>query len=239
MRPRKRFSPWRLVPVVVLLAGLVVAYAFGLTRYLSLDALRENRELLLGLLERNWPAAALLYIAVYAAAIAFSLPGGVFLTIVGGFMFGPYWGTLLVVVAATAGATALFLAARYLLGDALRERAGPALQRMEAGFRDNAVSYMFVLRLVPLFPFWLVNLVPACLGVPLGTYVFTTFFGIMPGSFVYASVGDGLGAILEVGGAPDTGAIFRPRFLVPILGLVALALLPVAYKWFRGRGRAD
>jgi uncharacterized membrane protein YdjX (TVP38/TMEM64 family) len=101
---------------------------------------------------------------------------------------------------------------------------------MEAGFRENAMSYLLVLRLVPLFPFWLVNLVPAFLGVPLRTYVIGTFFGIMPGTFVYASVGSGLGAILEAGESPDLGIIFKAEILIPLLGLALLALIPVIYK---------
>jgi uncharacterized membrane protein YdjX (TVP38/TMEM64 family) len=200
--------------------------------------LRENRELLLELVAMNWLLTAVGYMIVYAVAIAFSLPGGIFLTIAGGFMFGTHWGTVLVVFAASLGATTLFLAARYFFGGLLRERAGPAVRKMEAGFRENAVSYMFVLRLVPLVPFWLVNLVPAFLSVPLGVYVFTTFFGIIPGSFVYASVGNGLGAILDVDGAPDTAAIFQPQFLVPLLGLAFLSLIPVAYKKIKARRQA-
>jgi uncharacterized membrane protein YdjX (TVP38/TMEM64 family) len=159
-------------------------------------------------------------------------------TIFGGFLFstvvdgipGTILAAAIVVIGATVGATALFLAARTGLGEPLRARAGPNLRRMEAGFRENAMSYLLVLRLVPLFPFWLVNLVPAFLGVPLRTYVIGTFFGIMPGTFVYASVGSGLGAILEAGESPDLGIIFKAEILIPLLGLALLALIPVIYK---------
>ncbi len=236
--PSKGVSAWRVAPLAILVAGLVAAYAFGVTDYLDFQSLRENRELLLEMVAMNWLLTAVGYMVVYAVATAFSLPGGVFLTIAGGFMFGMLWASLLVVFAATIGATALFLAVRYVFGGILRERAGASVRKMEEGFRENAVSYMFVLRLVPLFPFWLVNLVPAFLGVPLGVYLFTTFFGIIPGSFVYASVGDGLGAILEVGGTPDAAAIAQPRFLVPILGLAVLSLIPVAYKKIKARRQA-
>jgi len=175
--------------------------------------------------------------------IAFSLPGGAVATIFGGFIFGSMidgiLGTVvaaaIVVVGATIGATALFLAARTGLGEPLRARAGPGLKRMEAGFRENAMSYLLVLRLVPLFPFWLVNLVPAFLGVPLRTYVIGTFFGIMPGTFVYASVGRGLGAILAEGKKPDLGIIFKAEILIPLLGLALLALIPVVYKRLKAR----
>ena len=120
--------------------------------------------------------------------------------------------------------------AKTVLGDVLRARAGPFLKKLAAGFRENELSYMFVLRLVPLFPFWLVNLAPAFLGVRLSTFIIGTFLGIIPGAFVFAGVGTGLGAILESGGTPDGAALLQPRVLFPILGLAALALIPVAYK---------
>ena len=134
---------------------------------------------------------------------------------------------------ATAGATIVFLIARSALGETLRAKAGPRIRRMEEGFRADALSYLLVLRLIPLFPFWLVNIVPAFLGVPVRTYVLGTFIGIIPGSFVYASVGNGLGAVFEAGGTPDLGIIFEPAILLPIVGLAVLALLPVAYRKVR------
>jgi uncharacterized membrane protein YdjX (TVP38/TMEM64 family) len=137
------------------------------------------------------------------------------------------------VIAATCGATVVFLIARTALGDSLRQKAGPAMRRMEAGFRENALNYLLFLRLIPVFPFWLVNLVPAFLGVPLATYVLATLVGIIPGSLVYASVGNGLGTVFEAGGRPDLGIIFEPEIILPILGLAVLAILPVAYKKIR------
>jgi uncharacterized membrane protein YdjX (TVP38/TMEM64 family) len=137
------------------------------------------------------------------------------------------------VVGGTLGAVCVFLAARTAFGNLLRAKAGPALRRMEAGFRDSAFSYMLFLRLIPLFPFWLVNLVPAFLGVSLRTYVVATFVGVIPGALVYASLGNGLGAILDAGGEPDLGIVFQPNILLPLLALAVLALAPVAYKKFK------
>jgi uncharacterized membrane protein YdjX (TVP38/TMEM64 family) len=117
----------------------------------------------------------------------------------------------------------------------LRAKAGPFLTKMEDGFRENAMSYLLVLRLVPLFPFWLVNLVPAFLGVPTGTYVIGTFFGIIPGTFVFASVGNGLGALLDAGQDPNLGIIFQPNVLGPLIALALLSLVPVAYKKYQAR----
>ncbi|UEM20047.1 TVP38/TMEM64 family protein [Skermanella mucosa] len=224
----------RFLPLAVLAAGLVAFFALGLHRYLNFSSLGEHRETLLDLVGRHPVAAPLGFIAVYAAAVAFSIPGAAVLTIAGGFMFGTLAGGIYVVTGATLGAVGVFLAARTALGSGLRRRAGPWMARLEAGFHENALSYLLVLRLVPLFPFWLVNLVPAFLGVPLGTYALGTFLGIIPGSFVYASVGNGVGAVFDAGGTPDLSIIFKPEILLPIAGLSLLALVPVIYKKFKG-----
>jgi uncharacterized membrane protein YdjX (TVP38/TMEM64 family) len=227
----------RLAPLAVLLAAVAAFFALGLQDYLSFEALRQHREQLLALVEQHPALAPLAFTAVYAAVIALSVPGGAVLTIAGGFLFGILPATLFVLVGATAGATIVFLIARTALGDALRARAGPRIRRMEEGFRQDALSYLLVLRLIPIFPFWLVNIVPAFLGVPVRTYVLGTFVGIIPGSFVYASVGNGLGAVFDAGGTPDLKIIFEPAILLPIVGLAALALLPIAYRRFKARKR--
>ena len=227
----------RLLPLGILLLAIALVLALDLHGYLSFETLRQHREQLKDFVGRHAVLAPLLFMAIYAAVIALSVPGGAVLTIASGFLFGTLPATLYVVVAATLGATILFLIARTALGDPLRARAGPWLRRMEAGFAENALSYLLVLRLIPIFPFWLVNLVPAFLGVGLGTYVLGTFFGIIPGSFVYASVGNGLGAVFDAGETPDVGIIFEPSILVPIVGLAVLALLPVAHRKFKARPR--
>ena len=228
--PVKRF-----LPLLVLVLAIIAVFASGLHEYLSFEALREHRETLLQLVADNAAIAPIAFILIYAGVIALSIPGGAVLTIASGFLFGIWLGGLYVVIGATAGATAVFLIAKTALGDALRAKAGPWLQRMEAGFQENALNYLLVLRLIPIFPFWLVNLVPAFLGVGLGTYVVGTFFGIIPGSLVFASVGNGLGAVFDAGEAPDLGIIFEPEIIGPIIGLALLALLPVAYRKFKSR----
>jgi uncharacterized membrane protein YdjX (TVP38/TMEM64 family) len=233
-----RRSPLRrLAPLAILLAAIGAFFALGLHDYLSFAALREHREQLLALVERYPVLAPLAFTLIYAAVIALSVPGGAILTIAGGFLFGVVPGTLLVLVGATVGATIVFLIARTAFGDALRARAGPRIRRMEEGFRQDALSYLLVLRLIPIFPFWLVNIVPAFLGVPLSTYVLGTFVGIVPGSLVYASVGNGLGAVFDAGRTPDLGIIFDPAILLPIVGLAVLALLPIAYRRFKASRR--
>ena len=226
----KRFSP-----LVMLLLAITAAFALRLDDYVSFEQLERNRGWLLDFVDRHAFLAPLGFMLIYAIAIALSLPGGAILTIAGGFLFGIVAGTVYAVVAATLGATVVFLIARTALGDSLRQRAGPAVRRMEAGFRENALNYLLFLRLIPAFPFWLVNLVPAFLGVPLGTYVVATAVGIIPGTLVFASVGNGLGTVFETGGRPDLGIIFKPDIILPIIGLAVLAILPVAYRKIKGR----
>ncbi len=234
----RKLSLRRLLPLAVLLVGLGLFFAFDLGRFLSWDALKEHQDWLKGQVAQLGILANVIFVAVYALATAFSVPGGALLTIVGGFLFGTLSATSSVVVGATLGAVCLFLAARYAFFDLLHAKAGPALRRMERGFKENALSYLLVLRLVPLFPFWLVNLVPALLDVPLRTYVIATAVGIIPGTFVYASVGNGLSEILAAGETPDLSIIYDADVLVPLLGLAVLAALPVAYKaWKRRQDR--
>jgi len=225
----------RFAPLALIAAVLAVAFAGGLERYLSFAALAEHRSDLLDWAEARPAAAAAAYVAAYVLVVACSLPGGTVATLAGGFLFGALWGGFFAVIGATVGATLLFLAARSAMGDFLRAKAGPAVAAFEAGFRENALSYMLVLRLVPAFPFFLVNLAPAFLGVRLGVYVVATFLGILPATFVFASIGAGLGSVFDHGEEPDLSLFMEPSVILPLLGLAVLSLLPVAYKKFKGR----
>ena len=233
-REKTKLLRTKLMPIFVLVAGLVAFFVFDLDRYLSLTVIKENREVLTGLVAQAGLVAWLVFVGIYAVVTAFSIPGGAVMTIVGGFLFGPWLGGTLTVIGATVGATAVFSAARYALADSLRAKVGSAMHKMENGFNENALNYLLFLRLIPLFPFWLVNLIPALLNVPIKVYIFGTAIGIIPGSFVYSLVGDGVGALLEAGRDINLGIIFEPRFLLPVLGLGALALLPALYKKFKG-----
>jgi uncharacterized membrane protein YdjX (TVP38/TMEM64 family) len=224
----------RLLPLVAVIAGIALFFVLGGQRYLSFDTLSRHRMDLVQWTEANRLLAVVLFILGYALVVAFSLPGATWMTLAGGFLFGTLLATVLVVVSATAGAVAIFLLARYALADFFRAKMGTAARRMEAGFKANALSYLLFLRLVPVFPFWLVNLVPAFLGVPLRTYALGTLIGIVPGSAVYCSVGNGLGAVFDAGGRPDLGIIFKPEILGPIVALAAPSLVPILYKKFKG-----
>lgn len=229
------FSWKRLIPLFVLAAGLVAFFTLGLDQFLTFDALKENRAWLLDQVEQSPVFAALVYMGIYIAVVAFSLPGGAVMTITGGFLFGQWLGSIYVVFAATVGAVILFIAAKTALGDLLRAKAGPFLQKMEAGFREDALSYLLVLRLIPVFPFFIVNLVPAFLGVSLRVFFIATFAGIIPGSFVYATVGAGLGSIFDAGGDFSARGILTPEIITALVGLAVLALLPVVYKRYKAK----
>ncbi len=224
----------RWLPLGIIAGGAALGtYFFG--DYLSFEALRENREALLAWRDSNYLVAALTYMAIYIAVVAFSLPGAAVMTLTGGFLFGLVAGTLLTVTAATIGATCIFLAARTSLGATLKERAGPWMEKFERGFQENEISFLFLLRLVPVVPFFVANLLPAFFGVKLMTYIWTTFLGIAPGTAVYTSVGTGLGEILASGEELSLNVFADPMVWGPFVGLIALALLPMIVKAVRGK----
>ena len=222
-------------PVAALIAVVVAFFVFGPDNRDIFEALRAYRQEALDYVARNAVVAGVAFVVIYALAIAFSLPGGAMMTIAGGFVFGWMLTATYVVFAATAGATALFLVARTAVGDRLRARAGPWMRKMEAGFQENALSYLLFLRLVPLFPFFVVNLAPAFLGVSARTYVIATFFGIIPGTIVFSLAGGGLGSALDAGGDFSVSAALTPEIVAALVGLAVLALSPVVYKRVRAR----
>jgi len=232
---RRRLLSWRILPLVALVGGAVAFFGLGFHKYLSFEELRTNRVDLLAWVDVNTVLAAVLFMAAYAATVVFIPPSGTLMTVIGGFAFGTVFGTAYVVIGATLGATALFLVAKLALGDYLRERAGPGIKKMEVGFQENEMSYMLVLRLVPLFPFWLVNLAPAFLGVGVRTFVFGTFFGIIPGTAVYATFGAGLGSIPDSSEEFSPMGVLTPEIIAGLIGLALLALIPVVYKQIRNR----
>jgi uncharacterized membrane protein YdjX (TVP38/TMEM64 family) len=211
-------------------AAIVALRATGLSDHLSLATLAAHREALGAFVAANLAVAALAYVGLYVAAVAFSVPGAVFLTLAGGFLFGAAGGTALTVVGATIGATLVFLFAQRLFGADALDRLGPKARALGEGIRRNAASYLLVLRLVPLFPFFLVNLVPAFVGVRLPTYLVTTALGILPGTAVFSLAGAGLGDVLARGGAFDARAVLTPEILGALLGLAALSLAAIPLK---------
>ncbi len=228
----------RVLPIAVILAVAIVG-GVTLRDYLSFETLRDNRAALIVWRDSNYGLAVLGFMAAYIVIVAFSLPGAAIASLTGGFLFGVASGSAINLLAATTGATLIFAAAKYGLGDRLASRidaSDGAVSKFKQGLKENEISYLFFMRLVPAVPFFVANLVPALVGVSLGRFVFTTFFGIIPGAIVYTWVGSGLGEVFARGDTPNLGIIFEWQILLPILGLSALALLPVALKKFRQQG---
>lgn len=227
----------RRLPLIIV-AIVAVAGAVLLRDQLSFEALAANREALVAFRDAHYVATLAAFMAAYVAIVAFSLPGATIATLTGGFLFATFPGAVFNILSATVGATLIFLAAKWGLGDRLAARmeAGEGtVKRLKDGIDENQWSFLFLMRLVPAVPFFVANLVPALVGVPLHRFVVSTALGIVPGAVVYTSVGAGLGEVFARGEAPDLGVIFEPRILLPILGLCLLALLPVIVKAVRGK----
>jgi uncharacterized membrane protein YdjX (TVP38/TMEM64 family) len=224
---------WIALGVVALLALLRLT---PLGELVSLDTLARHRAALSDFVARNALVAAGAYVLAYVVVVALSLPGATVMTLAGGLLFGAVAATGLAVLAATIGATLVFLFARRIFGADALARLGPRAERLAAAIRQEAASYLLVLRLVPLFPFVLVNLVPAFAGVRLPVFVATTFLGIMPGTAVFALAGAGLGDVLAAGGSFEIGRVLTPQILAALLGLAALSLaaIPLRRRFAKG-----
>ncbi|MEP3847670.1 MAG: TVP38/TMEM64 family protein [Paracoccaceae bacterium] len=232
----RKASLRRNLPLIGILVVAVIG-AFTLKEFISFETLRDNRERLLNFRDANFTLTALIFVGAYVALVAFSLPGAIIGTLTGGFLFGTIFGSMFTVTAATIGGTAIFLAARYGYGETLArklENSKGAVKKIKDGIDENQWSMLFIIRLVPVVPFFVANLIPAMVQVPTRRFVISTFLGIIPGTFVYTSVGAGLGELFEKGEVPDLSIIFEPHILLPLLGLAALSMLPVLVKALTG-----
>lgn len=246
-------------PLVAIAALTGLAFATGLHNYLSFKTIGLNYEALKGFIAENLVLSVLAYMALYIAVVALSLPGGLVMTLTGGLLFGWIIGATATVIGATIGATIIFLVARTSLGETLAARAGPWIAKLREGFQQNAMSYLLFLRLVPAFPFFVVNIVPALLGVPLRTYVLGTLLGIIPGTTAFSVLGAGLGSAVESQNALynaclakhgadaaancaytiDTKALVTVELLAAFALLGVVALIPVALKrWSKRNANA-
>ena len=230
-------SKLRHVPLIVILCVAVIG-AFTLGDYLSFETLRDNRETLLAFRDQNFGLMVLVFAAIYLLIVSFSLPGAAVATVTGGFLFGLWAGAATSVVAATLGAAVIFLAARWGLGASLSARLDTSegtTRQIRDGLRRNEISVLLLLRLVPVVPFFVANLLPALVGVKFNNFLWTTGLGIVPGCLVFTSIGVGLGGVFDRGESPDLSILWEPQIIGPILGLCALAALPMVIKAVRGR----
>lgn len=241
----------RYLPLMVLVAVALIVVQQGWYEYLTLEHIAANRDVLRMFVADNYLIAILGFAAVYICVVALSLPGGALLTITGGFLFGWLLAGLVTVIAATIGATIIFAIAKTSFGEVLQARAGPWLDKLAQGFREDGLSYLLFLRLVPAFPFWLINLAPALLGVKLSTFVLGTFVGIIPGTFAFSFLGAGLDSIIDAqqksfqeclktqGAAPaegacslslDPGSLLTKELIIAFIALGFVALIPIVLK---------
>jgi uncharacterized membrane protein YdjX (TVP38/TMEM64 family) len=244
-------SLWRLLPLAILVLGAGLVLASGAHRYLSLEALIEHRQRLQAFVDEHESAAMLLYIAIYITAVTLSVPGAAFLTMTGGFLFGWLVGGAAAAIAATLGATGVFLIARTSFGNVLLSRGGRPVQSLAAGFRADALSYLLFLRFLPIVPFWMTNLASALFGVPLRTFFLGTMIGVIPATYAFAVAGSGLDSIIaaqqaaragciaaggtDCGFELSLGSVLTPEIIAAFVALGVLALAPILVKRFYRR----
>ena len=239
------FKRW--IPIVIILIIMAIGFSQGWHQYISLSSLIQHRAQLADFVSENIVLSILIYAGIYICTVAFSFPGASFLTISGGFLFGWHIGGVVTALAATCGASVIFIAAKTSFGKFLRDKAGPQLNRFADGFNENAFNYLLFLRLVPVFPFWLVNIAPALFNVSLGAYVAATLIGILPGTFVYSYIGAGLDSVIaaqeqsnpgcsEQGTCSiDISSLVTQELIIAIAGLGVLAIIPVIIQKIRKR----
>jgi len=221
------------IPIIVIALLTAAAYFLGVADYFTYEKLQQHHETLSQYVSENFAATSILFISTYFVSTALSLPIGIYLSLVGGFLFPQPYSTLYVVIGATAGASTLFWAAKTALRDTLREKVSPFLSKMKKGFNENAASYMLFLRLIPAFPFWLVNLAPAFLGVPFTTYLWTTAVGILPGVVVFTQFGAGLDSVFRGDEEFSVDNILNRDIKIALAALAIFVLIPVVVKKLR------
>ena len=225
----------RLLPLLTLLAVFVAIWTSGITDQFTWRGLARHQAGLTDWVSRRPVAAPVAYVAFYAAVAALSVPEAALVTVAGGLLFGTLLGGALAVFGATLGSIVLFLAARSALAGNFVRHDGSMLARARGALQREGFSYLLAMRLIPAFPFWLVNLAAAFGGMQLLPYTIATLIGITPGTLVFASLGAGLGSVLARGERPDLTVVFSARVLLPLLALAALSLLPVLWRWRRRR----
>lgn len=254
---KRRLSPaarraLRFLPLVIIALAVIAVFATGAHEHLTLEALAEKRDEIRAYVAAHPARAILYYMAAYILAVSLSLPGGWWFSVTGGFLFGWLFGGTLAVISAAIGACLIFLAAKTSFGDVVARRLGPRLQKLAAGFHQDAFFYLLFLRLVPVIPFWFTNLAPALLGVKLRTFAFASLIGIIPATFAFATAGDGLDSIVEAhkaaydsclaqGGGDgcrlgvSASDLITVEIVAAIAALGVLALLPIVLRRFMGR----
>lgn len=227
--------PLRFLPAALLALGLILAISLDFHHILTLENLREHHLYLIDFINKNKLLALFLFCVSYILIVAISLPGASFLTLSAGYLFGTFYGGMAAHFSATIGACLIFLATRTALGNWLKGRTGSFLKKIELGFKRDEYSYLLIFRLLPLYPFFIMNLAPAFLGARIKVFIITTFIGIIPGTYILASLGRGLGLILEKGGIFRTDFLSDPEIYLPLSGAILLISGHMVYKRQKNR----
>ena len=222
----------KFLPLIVIVILSLIAWYFGLYKYFSFEKIREHLQVIELYVHAHQILSVLIFAGLYVIVVVLSLPVATFMTITAGILFGQILGTSCVVISATIGATLLFISTKMASSGLMQKKAGPWIKKMQAGFKENALSYLLTLRLIPLFPFFAINIVAALLQIPLRTFFFGTLFGIIPGSFVYVSIGVALQDVIKQPNFSAYSIAVQPKILIALTGLGILSLLPVLYKRF-------
>jgi len=223
------------IPIGIILVFMGIIYLLATLDIIDLEIIKKQHIAIKETVLKYRILSPILFILAYIFIVALSIPIGSFVTMFGGYLFSPILGTIYVVIGATIGASIIFLAARYALSSFFRKKAGSFIEKLQKGFQKNSINYLLFLRLVPLFPFWALNISLAFLNVTLFNYMWTCLVGIIPGTFIYASAGSGLGEILAMGGKVDITTIFNWKLRLALIGIALIVLLPVIYKKFHKR----
>jgi uncharacterized membrane protein YdjX (TVP38/TMEM64 family) len=227
----------KFLPLIFLLCLMVALHMLGLTKHISFAQFLQQYAMHKAAIAASFWQSSLIALAIYILVVALSVPGATFLTLTFGILFGCLWGGTLAVIGATFGAGILYIATRTALGDMLKRKASDKIAHFQAGFAKNAFNYLLFLRLTPLFPFWLVNIAPALLNVPLNTFLLATLLGVIPATFIFANVGAGLASLVEVQASNctlndcafslDLKSLVTPQILLALTGLGLLSLIPM------------
>ena len=221
---------YRIMPIIILILGVALFFALGWYHYLSLETIKNNYQRLIHLTSNNYITSCFIFSVTYMLIVAFSIPGASVMTLAGGFLFGIYIGSILVVFSATIGAIIVYLAVKSALGNILKNKAKGNIEKMRNGFEKNAFNYLLSIRLIPVFPFFIINIVCGVLSIKFKDFCLATLIGIIPGSVIYVWVGTGFGYALQQGRELRLGIIFEPQFIMPIMALAVLSLIPTFYK---------
>lgn len=225
---------YKFTPLLIIIAVAIIITMSGMHQYISLDTLREHQVFLQNYITKHTAISIAIYCLIYFAIVSLSIPAATVMTLIGGFLFGQIIGTICIVFSASCGACIIFMSTKIATRNTVKKETGKWVKKMQAGFAENAFSYMLTLRLIPIFPFVLVNLVAGILQISLRAFFFGTLIGIIPGTFIYASVGVSMQNLLNHPNfSPDL--LLEPQIIFSLTGLGFLALLPIIYKRLKNK----